>query len=82
KPGHFIADCPEMSSKDKNKRNTSKKESFKNKIKQSLMATWEDLDEISDDETEEEEKANLASMTSANSDSDSDPEPESDSEET
>ncbi|MCI89885.1 hypothetical protein A2U01_0111174, partial [Trifolium medium] len=47
--------CPEMSSKDKNKRNSSKKESFKDKIKKSLMATWEDLDKLSDDDVEEEE---------------------------
>ncbi|MCI37218.1 hypothetical protein A2U01_0058442, partial [Trifolium medium] len=39
KPGHFIADCLEMSSKDKNKGNISKKESYKNRIKKSLMAT-------------------------------------------
>ncbi|MCI63170.1 serine/threonine protein kinase SRPK1, partial [Trifolium medium] len=59
KPGHFIADCPELSSKEKSKRSSSKKENFKNKIKKSLMATWEDLDKMSDDEVEEEE-ANLA----------------------
>ncbi|MCI06846.1 serine/threonine protein kinase SRPK1, partial [Trifolium medium] len=70
KPGYFIADCPEMSSKENNKRSSSKRESFKNKIKKSLMATWEDLEKISDDETEEEE-ANLALMASTDSDIDS-----------
>ncbi|MCI41219.1 hypothetical protein A2U01_0062452, partial [Trifolium medium] len=54
KPGHFIVDCPKMSSKDKNKRNNSKKESYKNKIKKNLMATWEDIDKLSDDDVEEE----------------------------
>ncbi|MCI22389.1 serine/threonine protein kinase SRPK1, partial [Trifolium medium] len=81
KPGHFIADCPEMSSKDKNKRNSSKKESYKNRIKKSLMATWEDIDNLSDDDVEEEE-ANLALMASTESDVDSDPKSETDSEET
>ncbi|MCI38142.1 serine/threonine protein kinase SRPK1, partial [Trifolium medium] len=80
-PGHFIADCPEMSSKDKNKRNTSKKESYKTRIKRSLMATCEDINKLSYDDTEEEE-ANLTLMASADSDIDSDPEPETYSEET
>ncbi|MCI69785.1 hypothetical protein A2U01_0091048 [Trifolium medium] len=70
-----------MSSKDKNKRNTSKNESYKIKIKKSLMDTWEDIDKLSDDDAEKEE-ANLALMASADSDVDSDPEPESDSEAT
>ncbi|PNX58950.1 serine/threonine protein kinase SRPK1, partial [Trifolium pratense] len=43
KPGHFIADCPEMSLKDKNKRYSSKKQQFKSKLKKSLMATFEEL---------------------------------------
>ncbi|MCI92562.1 hypothetical protein A2U01_0113858, partial [Trifolium medium] len=45
------------------------------------LATWEDIDKLSDDDAEEEE-ANLALMASADSDVDSDPEPESDSEAT
>ncbi|PNY05238.1 serine/threonine protein kinase SRPK1 [Trifolium pratense] len=77
KPGHFIADCPEMSSKDKSKRNSSKKEYYKNKLKKSLMATFEDL---SSESESEEEEANLAFMASADSDIDSDDEPETDSE--
>ncbi|MCI42509.1 hypothetical protein A2U01_0063746, partial [Trifolium medium] len=68
-----------MSSKDKYKRNNSKKESFKNKIKKSLMATWEDLDKLSDDDVEEE-VANLALMASTESEAEADSEPESDSE--
>ncbi|MCI64826.1 hypothetical protein A2U01_0086084, partial [Trifolium medium] len=70
-----------MSSKEKYKRNNSKKESFKNKIKKSLMATWEDLYKMYDDDVEEEE-ANLALMASTKSEAESDSEPESDSEET
>ncbi|MCI31814.1 serine/threonine protein kinase SRPK1, partial [Trifolium medium] len=65
KPGHFIADCPEMSSKDKYKRNSSKKEYYKTKIKKSLMATFEDL---SFESESKEEEANLALMASADSD--------------
>ncbi|MCI45106.1 serine/threonine protein kinase SRPK1, partial [Trifolium medium] len=42
-PGHFIAECPELSTKDK-----GKNASYKNRAKKSLMATWEDLDKISD----------------------------------
>jgi hypothetical protein len=54
KPGHFIADCPELSTKGKGSKST-----FKNKVKKSLLATWEDLDKLSDDEAEDAE-ANLA----------------------
>ncbi|MCH87411.1 hypothetical protein A2U01_0008280 [Trifolium medium] len=64
----------------KRKRSSSKKESYKNKVKKSLMATWEDLDKLSDDETEEEEEANLALIASAESDKDSDSESDSNSE--
>ncbi|PNX69873.1 hypothetical protein L195_g064632, partial [Trifolium pratense] len=58
KPGHFIADCPEMSSKDKRKRYNSKKQQFKSKLKKSLMSTFEELS--SEEEVEEDEEANLA----------------------
>jgi hypothetical protein len=54
KPGHFIADCPDLSTKGKGRKST-----FKNKAKKSLLATWEDLDKLSDDEAEDAE-ANLA----------------------
>ncbi|MCI89294.1 hypothetical protein A2U01_0110582, partial [Trifolium medium] len=57
------------------------KENFKNKIKKSLMATWEDLDKLSDEEVEDEE-ANLALMASTKSEAESNSEPESDSKET
>ncbi|PNX78949.1 serine/threonine protein kinase SRPK1 [Trifolium pratense] len=78
KPGHFIADCPEISSMDKSKRYSSKKQQFKSKLKKSLMATFEELS--SEEEVEEDEEANLALMASTDSDVDSDDEPESDSE--
>ncbi|MCI95206.1 hypothetical protein A2U01_0116504, partial [Trifolium medium] len=48
-----------MSTKDKYKRNSSKKEYYKNKLKKSLMATIEDL---SSESESEEEEANLALM--------------------
>ncbi|MCI50439.1 hypothetical protein A2U01_0071683, partial [Trifolium medium] len=70
-----------MFSKDKNKRNSSKKESYKNRIKKSRMATWEDIDKLSDDDVEEEE-ANLVLMPSIESGAETGSEPESDSEET
>ncbi|KAK2448016.1 bromodomain-containing protein [Trifolium repens] len=35
KPGHFMADCPELNSKGKGRKST-----IKNKAKKSLMATW------------------------------------------
>ncbi|MCH92320.1 serine/threonine protein kinase SRPK1, partial [Trifolium medium] len=78
KPGHFIADCPEMSSKDKYKRSNSKKEYYKNKLKKSLMAIFEELS--SGDEVEEEE-SNLALMASVDSDIESDDEAQTDSQE-
>ncbi|CAJ2653255.1 unnamed protein product, partial [Trifolium pratense] len=77
KPGHFIADCPEMSAKDKSKRYSSKKQQFKSKLRKSLMATFEELS--SEEEVEEEEEANLALMASTDSDADSDDESESES---
>ncbi|MCI70501.1 hypothetical protein A2U01_0091764, partial [Trifolium medium] len=64
-----------------NKRNSSKKESFKNKIKKSLMVSWEDLDKLSDDDVEKEE-ANLALMASTELEAETDSELESNSEET
>jgi hypothetical protein len=66
KPGHFIADCPDLSTKGKGRKST-----FKNKAKKSLLATWEDLDKLSDDEAEDAE-ANLALMATAESGVESD----------
>ncbi|MCI36830.1 hypothetical protein A2U01_0058053, partial [Trifolium medium] len=63
---------------DKNKRNTSKKESYKNRIKKILMATWENIDKLSDDDVEEEE-ANIALMASTGSEAETDSELESNS---
>ncbi|XP_045797929.1 uncharacterized protein LOC123892146 [Trifolium pratense] len=70
KTGHFIAECSEMSSRDNNKKGNSRREYYKNKLKKSLMATFENLS--SEDEAEEE--ANVALMASADSDIDSDDE--------
>jgi len=42
KPGHFIADCPDLQkekSKDKSNKSTFKSNNIKKQIKQSLMAT-------------------------------------------
>jgi hypothetical protein len=64
KPGHFIADCPELSTKGKGSKST-----FKNRVKKSLLATWEDVNNLSDDEAEDAE-ANLALMATAESESD------------
>lgn len=43
KHGHFIADCPEVQ-KNKSKKGSYQKDSFRNKFKKSLMATWDELD--------------------------------------
>jgi len=46
KPGHFLADCPELQkdkTKDKIKKANFKSSNFRNKIKKSLMVTWDDL---------------------------------------
>ncbi|KAK2409948.1 gag-protease polyprotein [Trifolium repens] len=67
KPGHFMADCPELSSKGKGRKST-----ITNKAKKSLMATWEDINELSEDEDSEE--ANLALMATGESDNESDSE--------
>jgi hypothetical protein len=67
KPGHFMADCPELNSKGKGRKST-----IKNKAKKSLMATWEDITELSEDEDSEE--ANLALMATGESDNESDSE--------
>jgi len=51
KPRHFIVDCPDLhkeKSKDKSKKSTFKSNKIKKQIKQSLMATWEDLDSESE----------------------------------
>jgi len=64
KLGHFIADCPELQkdkSKEKLKKTSFKSSNFRNKIKKSMMSTWDDLDKESESEKEEfEEQANLA----------------------
>ncbi|WJX48740.1 25S rRNA (cytosine(2870)-C(5))-methyltransferase [Trifolium repens] len=71
KPGHFMADCPELNSKGKGRKST-----IKNKAKKSLMATWEDINELSEDEDSEE--ANLALMATGESDDENDSESDTD----
>ena len=62
KPGHFIANCPDLQkekSKDKSKKSTFKSNKIKKQIKQSLMATWEDLhseSEYDKDDADEDAK--------------------------
>ncbi|KAK2359506.1 putative mitochondrial protein [Trifolium repens] len=71
KPGHFMADCPELNTKGKGRKST-----IKNKAKKSLMATWEDINELSEDEDSEE--ANLALMAIGESDNEDDSESDTD----
>jgi len=59
KPGHFIVDCPDLqkeNSKEKSKKPTFKSRKFKKQIKQSLMATWDDLDSESESDKEESDE--------------------------
>ncbi|WJX82781.1 hypothetical protein P8452_65502 [Trifolium repens] len=62
-----MGDCPELNFKCKGRKST-----IKNKAKKSLMATWEDINELSEDEDYEE--ANLALMATGESDNESDSE--------
>jgi len=78
KPGHFIAECPDMP-KDKMKKNSSKTSNYKKSFRKSLMAAWDQLDKESDSEKEDDEEANLALMATTSSDAES--ESDSDSEE-
>jgi hypothetical protein len=80
KSGQFIADCPEMSSKDKAKNKNISKERFKNKVNKSLKAIWEDINNDSDDDDADEE-ANLALMATASEDNNFYKESESESDE-
>src|SRR4030065_1063951 len=79
KPGHFIAECPDMP-KDKSKKKSSKSSTFKSKFRKSLMAAWDELDKDSKSEKEDDEEANLALMAIASSNTESESESESDSE--
>ena len=47
KPGHFIADCPDIP-KDKSKKKSSKSSNFNSKYRRSLMVAWDDLDKESE----------------------------------
>ncbi|WJX91105.1 hypothetical protein P8452_72929 [Trifolium repens] len=66
-----MADCPELNTKGKGRKST-----IKNKAKKSLMATWEDINELSEDEDSEE--ANLALMAIGESDNEDDSESDTD----
>ena len=82
KPGHFIVDCPDLQkekSKEKSKKSTFKPSKFRKQIKQSLLATWEDLDsESGSDKEEADDEANVVVGLEATVTSEV--EPESDSE--
>ena len=82
KLGHFIADCLDLQkekSKEKSKKPTFKSSKFGKQIKQSLLATQEDLDsEYGSDKEEAEDEANVAMRLVATVTSEA--EPESDSE--
>src|SRR4030067_1129914 len=79
KPGHFIADCPDMQ-KDKSKKKSSRSSTFKSKFRKSLMAAWDELDRDAESEKEEDEEANLALMAIASSGTKSESESESEDE--
>src|SRR4030043_843765 len=79
KPGHFIADCPELK-KDKSKKNGSKTSNVKRNCRKSLMAAWDELDKDSGSEKEDDEEANLALMATTSSETESESESETDSE--
>ena len=82
KPGHFIVDCPDLQkekSKEKSKKSTFKSNKFRKQIKQSLIATLEDLDsESGSDEDKAGDEANVAMGLVATVTSED--EPDSDSE--
>jgi len=82
KPGHFIADFPDLQ-KEKSKKPTFKSSKFKKQIKQSLMATWDDLDSESEpnkDESDEGAKIaiGLVATTTSEAETESDSEDEND----
>jgi len=82
KPGNFSADCLDVQkekSKEKSKKPTFKSSKFKKQIKQSLMATWEDLNSESEsdkDDVDEDAKVAVGLMATVTSEV----EPKSDSE--
>src|SRR4030067_1028231 len=80
KPGHFIAECPDMP-KEKTKKSGSKSSNFKKNLSKSLMAAWDQLDKESDSEKEDDEEANLALMATTSSYAESEFDSDSDAEE-
>jgi len=82
KLGHFIADCPDLQkekSKDKSKTPTFKSNKIKKHIKQSLMATWEDLDSESESDKDDFDEAakivvELVATTTSEAETESDSE--------
>lgn len=79
KHGHFIVDCPEVQ-KDKSKKGSFKKDSFRNKFKKNLMTTWDELNKEEDSE-KDEEQANLTLMALTSSEAESNSNSSSKSEE-
>jgi len=83
KLGHFIVDCPDLQkekSKEKSKKSTFKSNKIKKQIKQSLMATWEDLhseSEYDKDDADEDAKVVVGLVVTVTWEA----EPESDSKE-
>ena len=60
KPGHFIVDCLDLQ-KNNLKKTNFKSSNFRKRIKKSMMATWDDLDNESESKKDEaKEEANLA----------------------
>jgi len=84
KPGHFIADCPDLQkekSKDKSRKSNFKSNKIKKQIKQSLMATWENLDiESKYDKDDADEDAKVATGLVATVTSEAEPELDSEEE--
>ena len=78
-PSHFIIVCLELQ-KDKSKKIRYQKDNFRNKVKKSLMETWDKL--VKEEETEkDDEEANLALIALTSSDTKSDSDSCSDSDE-
>jgi len=61
KSGHFIVDCPDLQKEKSKDKSTFKSNKIKKQIKQSLMATREDLDSESEsDKDDADEDAKVA----------------------
>jgi len=84
KPGHSNVECPDLQkekSKDKSKKLTFRPNKLKKQIKQSLMATWDDLDSESESDKEDADEGakvavGLVATTTSEAESESDKEEE------